>query len=41
MARRCRRCTRYQRRWELLGYSAFVAMVAVFYLMVNKPTLPF
>lgn len=32
---------RYQRRWELLGYPAFVAMVAVFYLMVNKPALAF
>jgi uncharacterized membrane protein len=30
---------RYQRCWELLGYPAFVAMVAVFYLMVNKPQL--
>jgi uncharacterized membrane protein len=30
---------RYQRYWELLGYPAFVAMVAVFYLMVNKPQL--
>jgi uncharacterized membrane protein len=32
---------RYQRYWELLGYPAFAAMVAVFYLMVNKPALPF
>ncbi|WP_418118548.1 DUF2269 family protein [Variovorax sp. 350MFTsu5.1] len=30
---------RYQRWWELLGYPAFVAMVVVFYLMVNKPQL--
>ncbi|MET3439614.1 putative membrane protein [Variovorax paradoxus] len=30
---------RYQRYWELLGYPAFVAMVLVFYLMVNKPSL--
>ncbi|MFV0675146.1 DUF2269 family protein [Variovorax sp. tm] len=30
---------RYQRWWELLGYSAFAAMVVVFYLMVNKPQL--
>jgi len=30
---------RYQRYWELLGYPAFVAMVVVFYLMVNKPQL--
>ena len=30
---------RYQRYWELLGDPAFVAMVVVFYLMVNKPQL--
>ncbi len=30
---------RYQRYWELLGYPAFVAMVVVFYLMVNKPQM--
>lgn len=30
---------RYARRWEALGYPAFVAMLAVFYLMVHKPTL--
>ena len=30
---------RYQRYWELLGYPAFIAMVVVFYLMVNKPSL--
>jgi uncharacterized membrane protein len=29
-------CARW---WELLGYPAFVAMIAVFYLMVAKPTL--
>ncbi|HEX5356902.1 MAG TPA: DUF2269 domain-containing protein [Aquabacterium sp.] len=29
----------YARRWEWLGYPAFIAMLAVFYLMVNKPTL--
>ncbi len=29
----------YARRWERLGYPAFVAMVGVFYLMVNKPPL--
>ena len=29
----------YRRRWEALGYPAFIAMVAVFYLMVNKPSL--
>ncbi len=28
---------RYARRWEILGYPAFAAMVVVFYLMVNKP----
>ena len=27
------------RRWEWLGYPAFVAMLAVYYLMVNKPVL--
>ena len=32
---------RYQCYWELLGYPAFVAMVVVFYLMVNKPQLSF
>ena len=30
---------RYARRWEVLGYPAFVAMAAVFFLMVNKPAL--
>jgi uncharacterized membrane protein len=30
---------RYARRWELLGYPAFAAMVAVFFLMVTKPAL--
>jgi uncharacterized membrane protein len=29
----------YARRWEALGYPAFVAMLAVFYLMVHKPVL--
>lgn len=29
---------RYARWWEGLGYPAFVAMVAVFYLMVAKPS---
>jgi len=29
---------RYARRWELLGYPAFTAMVIVFWLMVNKPS---
>ena len=28
---------RYARWWEFLGYPAFVAMLAVFYLMVAKP----
>lgn len=34
--------TAYQqlaRRWEALGYPAFIAMVAVYALMVNKPAL--
>jgi uncharacterized membrane protein len=30
---------RYMRRWEALGYPAFVAMLGVFYLMVAKPAL--
>lgn len=29
----------YARYWEYLGYPAFIAMVVVFYLMVNKPQL--
>ncbi len=29
----------YARRWEALGYPAFIAMLLVFYLMVAKPTL--
>ncbi|MEJ8822989.1 DUF2269 domain-containing protein [Variovorax humicola] len=28
----------YARLWELLGYPAFLAMIAVFYLMVVKPS---
>ncbi len=28
---------RYARWWEILGYPAFVAMVATFFLMVVKP----
>ena len=28
------RCARW---WEALGYPAFLAMLAVYYLMVNKP----
>lgn len=28
---------RYARWWEWLGYPAFIAMLAVFYLMVAKP----
>lgn len=30
---------RWQRAWEALGVPAFAAMLAVFYLMVNKPLL--
>jgi uncharacterized membrane protein len=30
---------RYSRIWEALGYPAFIAMVAIYYLMVNKPAL--
>jgi uncharacterized membrane protein len=30
---------RWQRAWEWLGYPAFTAMLAVFFLMVSKPTL--
>lgn len=29
----------WQRAWEWLGYPAFAAMLAVFFLMVNKPAL--
>ncbi|HYD97691.1 MAG TPA: DUF2269 domain-containing protein [Noviherbaspirillum sp.] len=29
----------YARWWEGLGYPAFIAMIAVYYLMVNKPAL--
>ncbi|XHS77883.1 DUF2269 family protein [Burkholderiaceae bacterium UC74_6] len=29
---------RYARRWELLGYPAFIAMLVVFWLMVSKPS---
>lgn len=32
---------RYARSWERLGYPAFAAMLAVFYLMVAKPDLAF
>lgn len=28
---------RWQKMWERLGYPAFAAMLAVFFLMVNKP----
>lgn len=31
---------RYRRWWEGLGYPAFFAMLAIFYLMVAKPTWP-
>ncbi len=30
---------RYARWWEGLGYPAFIAMIIVFFLMVNKPAL--
>jgi len=30
---------RWQQAWERLGYPAFAAMLAVFFLMVNKPPL--
>ena len=30
---------RSARWWEALGYPAFAAMLAVFYLMVNKPAM--
>ena len=30
---------RHARWWEALGYQAFIAMLAVYYLMVNKPPL--
>ena len=33
------RYRRLQRAWEALGYPAFAAMLAVFFLMVNKPQL--
>jgi uncharacterized membrane protein len=33
------RYARFARAWELLGYPAFAAMVAVFWLMVAKPAL--
>lgn len=29
----------WSRYWEWLGYPAFIAMVGVYYLMVNKPAL--
>jgi uncharacterized membrane protein len=29
----------WQQAWEWLGYPAFAAMLAVFFLMVNKPAL--
>ena len=28
---------RHAKRWELLGYPAFVAMLVIYYLMVAKP----
>lgn len=30
---------RYAKCWEALGYPAFFAMLAVYFLMVNKPAL--
>ncbi|MFZ6649079.1 DUF2269 family protein [Undibacterium sp. TJN25] len=30
---------RYARYWERLGYPAFIAMLGVYFLMVNKPPL--
>ena len=33
------RYRRWQQAWEWLGYPAFAAMLAVFFLMVNKPAL--
>lgn len=33
------RYDRWQRTWEALGYPAFAAMLIVFFLMVNKPSL--
>ena len=30
---------RFQRWWEWLGYPAFISMLVVFFLMVNKPAL--
>ena len=34
-----RRYAAYQRWWEGLGYPAFLAMLAVYWLMVAKPSL--
>ena len=33
------RYVRYSARWERLGYLAFGAMLAIYYLMVDKPEL--
>lgn len=33
------RYRRYARWWEWLGYPAFIAMLAIYILMVNKPSL--
>ena len=30
---------RYAKRWEILGYPAFIAMMVIYYLMVFKPAL--
>lgn len=32
------RYRRFARRWELLGYPAFLAMLAIYFLMVLKPS---
>jgi uncharacterized membrane protein len=29
----------YAKRWELLGYPAFIAMIVIYFLMVAKPAL--
>ena len=29
----------YAKRWELLGYPAFIAMIVIYFLMVTKPVL--
>lgn len=34
-----RRYQQYARRWEALGYPAFIAMLLTYWLMVTKPAL--